>query len=114
MSAPAAGTHPAGDTVAGALAGRYPYLTPGQCGLLEAVLLTGLASAAGRDCALAAVRPQPDASFDISILIIGGAAEPCPAPSVRSPAASRRPNSPKENPHDDGWPSAPGHQRAAP
>jgi hypothetical protein len=80
VSAPAAGTHPAGDTVAGALAGRYPYLTPGQCGLLEAVLLSGLASAAGRDCALAAVRPQLDGSFDISI---GGGTVPrtnCPLP----------------------------------
>ena len=76
MSAPAAGTHPAGDTVAGALAARYPYLTPGQCGLLEAVLLRGLASAAGRDCALAVIRPQPDGALDISILIIGGATGP--------------------------------------
>ena len=58
MSAPAAGTHPAGDTVVGALAGRYPYLTPGQCGLLETVLLSALASAAGRDCALAVIRPS--------------------------------------------------------
>jgi hypothetical protein len=79
MSAPAAGTHPARNTMAEALAGRYPYLTPGQCGLLEAVLLSGLASAAGRDCALAVIRPQPDGSLDISILIIGSATEPCPA-----------------------------------
>jgi hypothetical protein len=79
VSAPAAAADPAGDTVAGALAARYPYLTPGQCGLLEAVLLSGLASAAGRDCALAVIRPQPDGSLDISILIIGSAAEPCPA-----------------------------------
>jgi hypothetical protein len=79
VSAPAAGTHPAGDTVARVLAGRYPYLTPGQCVLLEAVLLSGLASAAGPDCALAVVRPQPDGPLDISILIIGSAAEPCPA-----------------------------------
>jgi hypothetical protein len=76
MSAPAAGTQPTGDTVAGALVGRYPYLTPGQCGQLEALLLSGLASAAGRDCALAVIRPQPDGSLDISILITGSAAEP--------------------------------------
>jgi hypothetical protein len=75
MSALAAGTHPAGDTVAGALAGRYPYLTPDQCGLLETVLVSGLASAAGRACALAVIRPQPDGSLDISILIIGSATE---------------------------------------
>jgi hypothetical protein len=75
VSAPAAGTHPAADTVAGALAGRYPYLTPGQCGLLEAVLLR-LASAAGRDCALTVIRPQPDGALDISILVIGSTAEP--------------------------------------
>jgi hypothetical protein len=76
VSAPAAGTHLAGDTVAGALAGRYRYLTPGQCGLLEAVLLSGLASAAGRDCALAVIRPRPDGALDISIFIIGSAADP--------------------------------------
>jgi hypothetical protein len=34
---------------------------------------------AGRDCALAVIRPQPDGALDISILIIGSAAEPCPA-----------------------------------
>ena len=49
---------------------------PGQCGLLEAVLLSGLASAAGRDCALAVIRPRPDGSLDISILIIGSATGP--------------------------------------
>lgn len=76
MSAPAAATHPAGDTVAGALADRYPHFSTGQCGLLEAVLLSGLASASGRDCALAVIRPQPDGALDISILIIGSAAEP--------------------------------------
>lgn len=51
VSAPANATHPAGDTVAETLAARYPHLTPGQYGLLEAVLLSGLASAAGLDCA---------------------------------------------------------------
>jgi hypothetical protein len=76
VSAPAAATHPAGDTVAGTLAARYPHLTPGQCGLLEAVLLSGLASAAGRDCALAVIRPLPDGPLDISILVIGSAAGP--------------------------------------
>ena len=94
MSAPAAAAHLAGDTVAGTLATRYPYLSPGQCELLEAVLLSGLASAAGRDCALAVIRPQPDGSLDISILIIGSAAEPCPA-SCPAPAASRRSDPPK-------------------
>jgi hypothetical protein len=79
MSAPAAGTHPARNTMAEALAGRYPYLTPGQCGLLETVLLTWLASAVGQDCALAVIRTQADGSLDISILIIGSATEPCPA-----------------------------------
>jgi hypothetical protein len=97
VSAPAAGTHPAGDTVAGTLAARYPYLTPGQCGLLEALLLSGLASAVGRDCVLAVIRPQPDGALDISILIIGSATEPCPA-SCPAPAASHRPDPPKENP----------------
>ena len=76
MSAPAAATHPAGDTVAGALAARYPHLSPGQCWLLETVLLSGLASAAGQDCVLAVIRPHPDGALDISILIIGSAAEP--------------------------------------
>ena len=76
MSAPATGTHPAGDTVAGALAARYPHLTTRQCRLLEAALLSGLTSAAGRDCGLAVIRPQPDGALDISILIIGGATGP--------------------------------------
>jgi hypothetical protein len=40
------------------------------------VLLSGLASAAGRDCALAVIRPRPDGALNISILIIGSAAEP--------------------------------------
>jgi hypothetical protein len=40
------------------------------------VLLSGLASAAGRDCALAVIRPQPDGALDISILIIGSATGP--------------------------------------
>jgi hypothetical protein len=84
VSAPAAGTRPAGDTVAGALAARYPYLTPGQCGLLEAAIVRGLVVAAGGGCAVAVIRPQPDGALDISILIIGSAAQPgpasCPAP----------------------------------
>jgi hypothetical protein len=76
VSAPAAVPRPAGGSVAGALSARYPYLTPGQCGLLEAVLLSGLASAAGWDCALAVIRPQPDGALHISILIIGSATGP--------------------------------------
>lgn len=97
MSAPANATHPAGDTVAETLAARYPHLTPGQYGLLEAVLLSGLASAAGLDCALAVIRTQPDGALDISILIIGSSAEPCPAPCP-APAASRRPDPRKRIP----------------
>lgn len=117
MSAPPAAAHPAGDTVAGTLATRYPHLTPGQCGLLEAVLLSGLASASGRDCTLAVIRPQPDGALDISILIIGSAAGPCPAPCT-APAASRRPDPPKERPAvtdnqpppDPGGPLPPGRE----
>jgi hypothetical protein len=97
VSAPAAAAHPAGDTVAGTLAARYRYLSPAQCELLEAVLLSGLASVAGRNCALAVIRPQPDGSPGISILIIGSAAEPSPAPCP-APAASRRPDPRKRDP----------------
>jgi hypothetical protein len=76
VSAPAAGTHPAGDTVAGALAARYPHLTTSQCGLLETAILHQFAVTAGRDCALAVIRPQPDGALHISILIIGSATGP--------------------------------------
>lgn len=79
MSALAAGTNPAGDTVAGALGARYPYLTPGQCGLLEAAIVRGLVAADDWGCAVAVIRPQPDGALDISILIIGRAAQPDPA-----------------------------------
>jgi hypothetical protein len=76
VSAPATGTHPAGDTVAGALAARYPHLTTRQCRLLEAALLSGLTSVVGRDCALAVIRSQADGALDISFLFIGGATGP--------------------------------------
>jgi hypothetical protein len=75
VSAPAAVPPLAGDTVAGALAARYPGLTPGQCGLLETAILHQLAVMAGRDCALA-VTPQPDGALHISVLIIGSATGP--------------------------------------
>ena len=81
MSAPAAGTHPAGDTVAGALAARYPHLSPRQCELLETAITRGLVVAAGGGCALAVIRPQTDGALDISILIIGSAAERAPRPA---------------------------------
>jgi hypothetical protein len=77
VSAPAAATHPAGDTVAGALAARYPHLSPGQCELLETAIIRGLAVEAGGGCALAVIRPQPDGALDISVVvIIGGAPQP--------------------------------------
>jgi hypothetical protein len=75
VSAPAAGTHPAGDTVAGILAARYPGLAPGQCGLLETAILHCLAVTAGRDCALA-IMPQPDGALHISVLFTGRATGP--------------------------------------
>jgi hypothetical protein len=96
VSAPAAVADPAGDTVAGALAARYPYLTPGQCGLLEAAIVRGLAVAAGGGCAVAVIRPQRDGALDISILIIGSAPQPgpasCPAPSGFPPPGPRKRN----------------------
>jgi hypothetical protein len=97
VSAPAAVADPAGDTVAGALAARYPYLTPGQCGLLEAAIVHGLAAAAGGGgCAVAVIRPKRDGALDISILIIGSAAQPgpasCPAPGGFPPPDPRKRN----------------------
>lgn len=61
---------PARDTIADTLAGRYPHLSPGQCGLLETAIVRQLAVAAGRACALAAIWPQPDGALHISVLII--------------------------------------------
>lgn len=83
MSGPAAATHPAGDTVAEAVAARYPHLSPGQCELLETEIIRGLAVAAGGGCALAVIRPQPDGALHISVLII--ASGPRPASLCLSP-----------------------------
>ena len=58
------------DTVADALAARYPHLSPRQCRLLETAILRQLAIAAGRPCALAAIWPQPDGTPHISVLVI--------------------------------------------
>lgn len=76
VSAPATTAHPAGDTVAGTLAARYPHLSPGQCGLLETAIVRGLTVAAGGGCALAGIWPQP--------------AAPCTsAPSLSRPGRDR-------------------------
>jgi hypothetical protein len=76
VSAPAAGTHTATDTVAGVLAARYPGLSPGQSWLLETAILHQLTIAGGLDCALAALRSQPDGTLHISVLFIGRATGP--------------------------------------
>jgi hypothetical protein len=70
VSAPATAVHQAGDTVAGALAARYPHLSLGQCELLETAIVRGLTVAAAGGCALAGVRPQPDGALHVSVLII--------------------------------------------
>jgi hypothetical protein len=69
VTALAAG-RPARDTIAGALAARYPHLSPGQCRLLETAIVRQLLISAGRVCALAAIWPQPDDALHISVLLI--------------------------------------------
>jgi hypothetical protein len=61
---------PLKDTVADALAARYPHLPPRQCRLLETAILRQLAIAAGPACTLAAVWPQPDGALHISVIVI--------------------------------------------
>jgi hypothetical protein len=70
VSAAAAATHLAGDMVAGALAARFPHMTPGQGELLETAIVRGPVVAASGGCALAVIRPQPDGALHISAVII--------------------------------------------
>lgn len=66
MSAPAnaGGTVP--QTVAGALAARYPHLTPDQCQAMEDELLRFMAAAIGSGMTAAAVRRLPDGDLDLT------------------------------------------------
>jgi hypothetical protein len=101
VSAPATGTHPAGDTVAGALAVRYPYLTPGQCGLLG-----GRAAKRARQRGRPGLRPgghptaaglRPRHQRPRHRQRDGAVTRALPGPGGFSP-----PQPPKENPRDDG------------
>jgi hypothetical protein len=70
VNAPAGTGGAVPQTVAGALAARYPHLAPAECLAMEDELLRFMAAAIGSGMTAAAVRRLPDGDLDVTLLTI--------------------------------------------